>query len=460
MDELENFYGRKTSDEELKTEQDNYETKNRDVSENKTDPKANSFYSYSYVNTDESRKFPPYDQPKKMKKKGFGKVLAQCIAMALVFGLVAGGVFSGVMRITGANVRVKTVYYGANEGETGSVSSTSMGVAKMETDVSGIVEQVMPSIVAITNISEKEITDFFGQSQSEEQHSSGSGIIIGQDDEQLLIVTNNHVVKDSDNLSVSFIDKNVVKATVKGTSPSSDLAIVSVKLNELSATTRETIKVAVMGDSKILKVGEPTIAIGNALGYGQSVTTGVVSALDRTVTVEDVTCKVIQTDAAINPGNSGGALLNTKGEVIGINSSKYADAQVEGIGFAIPISDAQPIIDKLITREAIDPEKQAYLGVYGVDVSEEVSAVYKMPVGVYVTQVVENGSADKYGIRAGDVITAFNGEAITKMEQLQEQLQLCIAGDKVEVVVQRSENGKYKAITIKLKLSSIKDKIN
>ncbi len=453
MDEFENFYGRKTRDDELDAKQDDQNIKGLEA-----DPKSNSFYSYSYVNADEPRKFSPYDTPKKMKKKGFGKTLARCIAIALVFGLVAGGVFSGVMKITGSNIRVKTVYYGTNDGENGSVSSTSTKAVQTKTDVSDIVESVMPSIVAITNTSEKEITDFFGQSLNKEQHSSGSGIIIGQDDEQLLIVTNNHVVEGASNLSVSFIDKKVVSATIKGTSPSSDLAIISVKLNELSAATLESIKVAIMGDSKVLKVGEPTIAIGNALGYGQSVTTGVVSALDRSITVEDVTCKVVQTDAAINPGNSGGALLNIKGEVIGINSSKYADAEVEGIGFAIPISDAQPIIDKLITREAVDPEQQAYLGLYGVDVSEEVSAAYKMPVGVYVTQVVENQAADKYGIRAGDVITKFNGEAVTKMEQLQEQLQLCKAGDKVEVVVQRPENGQYKATTIKVKLSSINDK--
>lgn len=453
MDEFENFYGRKTRDDELDAKQDDQNIKGLEA-----DPKSNSFYSYSYVNADEPRKFSPYDTPKKMKKKGFGKTLARCIAIALVFGLVAGGVFSGVMKITGSNIRVKTVYYGTNDGENGSVSSTSTKAVQTKTDVSDIVESVMPSIVAITNTSEKEITDFFGQSLNKEQHSSGSGIIIGQDDEQLLIVTNNHVVEGASNLSVSFIDKKVVSATIKGTSPSSDLAIISVKLNELSAATLESIKVAIMGDSKVLKVGEPTIAIGNALGYGQSVTTGVVSALDRSITVEDVTCKVVQTDAAINPGNSGGALLNIKGEVIGINSSKYADAEVEGIGFAIPISDAQPIIDKLITREAVDPEQQAYLGLYGVDVSEEVSAAYKMPVGVYVTQVVENQAADKYGIKAGDVITKFNGEAVTKMEQLQEQLQLCKAGDKVEVVVQRPENGQYKATTIKVKLSSINDK--
>ena len=453
MDEFENFYGRKTRDDELDAKQDDQNIKGLEA-----DPKSNSFYSYSYVNADEPRKFSPYDTPKKMKKKGFGKTLARCIAIALVFGLVAGGVFSGVMKITGSNIRVKTVYYGTNDGENGSVSSTSTKAVQTKTDVSDIVESVMPSIVAITNTSEKEITDFFGQSLNKEQHFSGSGIIIGQDDEQLLIVTNNHVVEGASNLSVSFIDKKVVSATIKGTSPSSDLAIISVKLNELSAATLEAIKVAIMGDSKVLKVGEPTIAIGNALGYGQSVTTGVVSALDRSITVEDVTCKVVQTDAAINPGNSGGALLNIKGEVIGINSSKYADAEVEGIGFAIPISDAQPIIDKLITREAVDPEQQAYLGLYGVDVSEEVSAAYKMPVGVYVTQVVENQAADKYGIRAGDVITKFNGEAVTKMEQLQEQLQLCKAGDKVEVVVQRPENGQYKSTTIKVKLSSINDK--
>jgi len=443
MDDFDNFYGRNQSD-------------GANSSEDKEDVKqSDSFYSYSYVN--QAEKHSPYDEPKKRENKSFGTTVMKCIAIALIFGLVSGGVFSGVVQITGANTSVKTVYYGNKESK--GVESTSTSTTKLVTDVSGIVSEVMPSIVAITNTSEKEINGFFGQSQSQER-SSGSGIIIGQDDEQLLIVTNNHVVKDADSLTVSFIDNKTAKATVKGTSPSSDLAIVSVDISSLSSDTLNSIKVAVMGNSTSLKVGEPTIAIGNALGYGQSVTTGVVSAVNRKITVEDVTCSVIQTDAAINPGNSGGALLNTKGEVIGINSSKYADAEVEGIGFAIPISDAQPIIDKLITKKTVDEKDQAYLGIYGVDVSDEVSAVYKMPVGVYVTQVVSGLAAQEAGIRAGDVITKFNGETIKTMEELQEQLQYCKAGDKISIIVQRSENGQYKSETIKVKLSKAADKKN
>lgn len=443
MDDFDNFYGRNQSD-------------GTNSGEDKEDVKqSDSFYSYSYVN--QAEKHSPYDEPKKREKKSFGTTVMKCIAIALIFGLVSGGVFSGVVQITGANTKVKTVYYGNKESK--GVESTSTSTTKLVTDVSVIVSEVMPSIVAITNTSEKEINGFFGQSQSQER-SSGSGIIIGQDDEQLLIVTNNHVVKDADSLTVSFIDNKTAKATVKGTSPSSDLAIVSVDISSLSSDTLNSIKVAVMGNSTSLKVGEPTIAIGNALGYGQSVTTGVVSAVNRKITVEDVTCTVIQTDAAINPGNSGGALLNTKGEVIGINSSKYADAEVEGIGFAIPISDAQPIIDKLITKKSVDEKDQAYLGIYGVDVSDEVSAVYKMPVGVYVTQVVSGLAAQEAGIRAGDVITKFNDETIKTMEELQEQLQYCKAGDKISIVVQRSENGQYKSETIKVKLSKAADKKN
>ena len=451
MDDFDNFYGRNQSDGVNSNEES--DTNAAQTVESK---QSDSFYSYSYVN--QGDKHSPYDEPKKREKKSFGSTVMKCIAIALIFGLVSGGVFSGVVRITGANTKVKTVYYGNKESE--GVTSTSTSTTKLVTDVSGIVSQVMPAIVAITNTSEKEISGFFGQTQSQPERSSGSGIIIGQDEEQLLIVTNNHVVKDADSLTVSFIDNKIAKATVKGTSPSTDLAIVSVDISSLSSDTLNSIKVAVMGDSTSLKVGEPTIAIGNALGYGQSVTTGVVSAVNRKITVEDVTCTVIQTDAAINPGNSGGALLNTKGEVIGINSSKYADSEVEGIGFAIPISDAQPIIDKLITKKAVDEKDQAYLGIYGVDVSDEVSAVYKMPVGVYVTQVVSGLAAEEAGIKAGDVITKFNGETVKTMEELQEQLQYNKAGDKVSITVQRSENGQYQSETIKVKLSKVTDKKN
>ena len=307
----------------------------------------------------------------------------------------------------------------------------------------------MPSIVAITNMTEAQYRNFFGQVQNYESESAGSGIIIGQDNDYLYIVTNNHVVAGATSLTVCFVDDQTVTAEVKGTDSNSDLAVVAVKISDISGETMKNIKVATMGDSDSVKVGESAIAIGNALGYGQSVTTGVISALDREVTLQDestgstTTNALIQTDAAINPGNSGGALLNLQGEVIGINSAKYSDTAVEGMGYAIPIATAKPIIDDLIQRETVDEAESAYLGIAGADITEDVSETYNMPRGIYVTKVVENSAADEAGIQKGDILTAFDGKKVSSMEGMQEMLRYYKAGEKIKVTVQQANNGQY-----------------
>ena len=269
---------------------------------------------------------------------------------------------------------------------------------------------------------------------------------------------NNHVVSDATTLTVCFYDDQTVSAEVKGTDSSSDLAVVAVKLSDISSDTMKTIKVATVGDSDSIKVGDTAIAIGNALGYGQSVTTGVISALNRGVTLEDetsgetVTNGLIQTDAAINPGNSGGALLNVEGQVIGINSAKYSDTAVEGMGYAIPMSKAEPIINDLINREAVDESESAYLGISGADITEDVANTYNMPNGIYVTKVAEGSAAEKAGIQKGDILTEFDGKEVTSMENMQEILKYYKAGKKVKVKVQVADNGTYKEKELTVKL--------
>ena len=383
---------------------------------------------------------------KRPKKHGFGEKLAKCAAIALVFGLVAGTAFTGVNYFAGnaLGTNKSTVNSTTNNSSTATnkVQSTSTGNATDVTDVSGIVDSVMPSIVAITNTGTTQYQNFFGQSQSYESQSAGSGIIIEEDDTYLYVATNNHVVEGADSLSVQFSDGSTVSAEVKGTDASHDLAVVKIEKSAIEADTLSTIKVATIGDSTQLKVGQATIAIGNALGYGQSVTTGVVSALGRTVSTQDSSSgttvtndNLIQTDAAINPGNSGGALLNTNGEVIGINSVKYSDTSVEGIGYAIPMEDAQPIITQLITQEKVDESKQAYLGIQGYDVSSDIAQKYNMPEGVFVYQVISGSAAEKAGLQQGDIITGFDGSKIGSMEELQEKLTYYEAGQTVKITV-------------------------
>ncbi len=455
-----------------------------DSNENK-DKKEDSYYSYSYVrdggneNTTwraddytnysynqaggsqnryetpkEKRKWFRKRQKKTERNNGFGMKLAKCAALAAVFGLVAGGVFVGTGYLgmtklgvtkSGSDSKSVTVESTKIAGTATSTESTEVGAI----DVSGIVDEVMPSIVAITNMTEAQYRNFFGQVQNYESESAGSGIIIGQDNDYLYIVTNNHVVAGATSLTVCFVDDQTVTAEVKGTDSNSDLAVVAVKISDISGDTMKNIKVATMGDSDSVKVGESAIAIGNALGYGQSVTTGVISALDREVTLQDestgstTTNALIQTDAAINPGNSGGALLNLQGEVIGINSAKYSDTAVEGMGYAIPIATAKPIIDDLIQRETVDEAESAYLGIAGADITEDVSKTYNMPRGIYVTKVVENSAADEAGIQKGDILTAFDGKKVSSMEGMQEMLRYYKAGEKIKVTVQQANNGQY-----------------
>jgi len=403
--------------------------------------------------------YTPYEEPKKPKRQkrerkpgGFGMKLAQCAALALVFGLVAGGVMVGLQYAAkpflGSSNNNTSGQPILSQSENNNLASTSISNTYVAVDVSDIVEEVMPSIVAITNISETEYRSFWG-SQTYESTSAGSGIIVSSDNDYLYIATNNHVIDGAKTLTVTFANDATVSAEVKGTDPSIDLAVVKVALKNIESSTMEVIKMATIGESDALRVGEASIAIGNALGYGQSVTMGVISALDRVVTVADstssisYTAELIQTDAAINPGNSGGALLNARGEVIGINSVKYADTDVEGIGYAIPMSTAAPIIEELITKEKVDASNSSYLGIGGVDVTNEVSATYNMPTGVYVAQVFENTAAEKYGIIAGDIITKFDGKEITSMDSLTGTLQYYAAGTTVEITVMRAHNGQY-----------------
>lgn len=406
--------------------------------------------------------YTPYEEPKKQKQKqkrerkpgGFGTKLIKCVALALVFGLVAGGTMVGVQYAAAPILGNNTTGKGsANDAVLSSsdknITSTAVSNTYVAVDVSDIVDEVMPSIVAITNISETELRSFWGGSQVYESTSAGSGIIVSSDEEYLYIATNNHVIDGAKTLTVTFANETTVSAEVKGTDPSIDLAVVKVALNSIESSTMEAIKVATIGDSDELRVGEASIAIGNALGYGQSVTMGVISAVDRVVTVSDsssgtgYTAELIQTDAAINPGNSGGALLNAAGEVIGINSVKYSDTDVEGIGYAIPMNTAAPIIEDLITKEKVAESDSSYLGIAGVDVTNDVASTYNMPTGVYVAQVLENTAAAKYGIMPGDIITKFDGKEITSMDSLTGTLQYYAAGSTVEITVMRAHNGQY-----------------
>lgn len=384
------------------------------------------------------------------------KKFMQLSSKALVFGLVAGITFSGVNyasnRITGNYNSSIIDSIGSLSGEEeGSVdktvpitTSTNSGSSNTNSDVASVVESVMPSIVSITSTATNQVSDFFGRVYEQESEGSGSGIIISQTDKELLIATNNHVIANSTNVEITFSDETTANATVKGADSTADLAVVSVPLSELSKETLNNIKIATLGDSDQVKAGEMAIAIGNALGYGQSVTVGYVSALNREVALEDATMTLLQTDAAINPGNSGGALLNSKGEVIGINTVKFASAEVEGMGYAIPISDAIPIITDLMNREVVPESEQAYLGIIGpVDVTEEYASRFNMPIGVYVTEVGSGTAAEQAGFKEGDIIVGFDGKTITTQKELQEKLSYKKAGETVEITVKSLQDGNY-----------------
>ena len=419
-------------------------------------------YNYYRPDSDENRGADnqqgfgagPQQNPKAPKpKKGYMKKVALVVGAAVLFGAVGGVTMQGTSYLTGKLLGKNTK---TTVGTTKTVSNAKLttSTSTVTSDVSDIVENTLPSIVSITNMSVQEVQNFFGGISQQESESAGSGIIISQNDSELLVVTNNHVVEGSDTLTVTFNDGNSVEAQIKGTDSARDLAVVAVPLDKISDDTMNAIKVATLGDSDSLKVGEPAIAIGNALGYGQSVTTGIVSATGRTIDGFDG--EYIQTDAAINPGNSGGALLNANGEVIGINSAKINSSAVEGMGFAIPISDASDVIQNLMnkeTRSKVSDEERGYLGIKGYDVSEEGAQMYNMPTGVYVKEVMSGGGAEKAGLTKGSIITGFEGSSISGMSSLQEQLQYYKAGEEVTLTVQiPDKNGEYTEKDIKVTL--------
>ena len=402
-------------------------------------------------------------EPVKMpgKKSSMAAKAAGITAAALLFGTVAGGTMFGV-NTAGEFLRDK---YAPKEETRVTLETAKAPEAKesaitastaLMTDVSSIVKSAMPSVVAITNTMILEQRSWFGPSQRYEVPSSGSGIIVGQNDNELLIVTNNHVVEDSKELSVTFINDTTVSAAIKGTDSESDLAIIAIPLSEIDSETMGEIKVATMGDSDALEVGQGVIAIGNALGYGQSVTVGYVSALNREVKSQDSTSRnLLQTDAAINPGNSGGALLNMRGEVIGINAAKYSSTEVEGMGYAIPISKAKDIIDDLMnrkTRMELDVNKQGYLGIQAVNIDDTTVAMYGMPKGVYVYKIMEGGAAANSGLREKDIITKFDGQTLRSKTDLQEMLTYYEGGSVVTLTVYSLENGEYVERTVEVTL--------
>lgn len=431
-------------------------------------------YNYYRPDSDENRGADnqqgfgagPQQNPKAPKpKKGYAKKVALVVGAAVLFGAVGGVTMQGTSYLTGKLLGKNTK---STVGTTKTVSNAKLttSTSTVTSDVSDIVENTLPSIVSITNMSVQEVQNFFGGISQQESESAGSGIIISQNDSELLVVTNNHVVEGSDTLTVTFNDGNSVEAQIKGTDSARDLAVVAVPLDKISDDTMNAIKVATLGDSDSLKVGEPAIAIGNALGYGQSVTTGVISALNRSVSetneqtgeTTESDAKLIQTDAAINPGNSGGALVNASGEVIGINSSKLVGDSVEGVGYAIPISDVSDLIQNLMnqaTKTKVAEKDQGAIGIKGMSVPTEYSKQLNMPEGVYVSKITKGGGAEAAGMAKGSVITAIDGTTVSSMDDLQEQLQYYAKGDKVSLTIQIPQsNGEYEEKTVEVTLGA------
>lgn len=393
-----------------------------------------------------------HSNPKKNKNGGRGKYVAKLAASAVAFGLIAGLVMQGV------TYGFSRAGIGNGATQLATTKTTSSSSSTSSNDLSGVSKNVMPSIVSITGKFETTSQSWFGQTQSSESEGVGSGIIIGKKDGKILIVTNNHVVADAKSLSVGFVDGKSASATIRGTDSDADLAVVEVDTKNMKSSTLKKIAVITLGDSSKLQTGERAIAIGNALGYGQSVTGGYISALNRQVQLTDKTMTLIQTDAAINPGNSGGALLNSKGELIGINTVKYSSEDVEGMGYAIPINTAKPIINKLIKNEATSESEQAYLGVSGQTIDSSMASQFDMPSGVYVQQVIKSSPAQKAGISAGDVIVSFNGSNVSTMDGLKEKISNLKAGKKVKVVVKRqNQMGTYEKKTLTVTLGKKSD---
>ena len=432
--------------------------------------------SYSYkkdeINQGESYyQWSPYDNGNKNKKQkkstGFAAKLGRAAAIALVFGLIAGTAFQSVVYVSNKflpmNGSAETAIESTEtEEKTDSKSATAISTTSnkvsttVTSDVSEIAENVLPAIVQVTNVGLTEYQTFFGTMQ-QETTSAGSGIIISQDDDYIYIATNNHVVAGAETLTITFNDGEAVEGTIKGTDSSCDLAVVAVAVADIPSDTLSVIKVATLGDSDSTVVGEAAIVIGNALGYGTSVTTGIISAKDREVSITDddgnlVTNSLIQADAAVNPGNSGGALLNATGEVIGIVSAKLADESVEGMGYAIPISYAWDIIQQMIDNDVVSELDASYLGIAGKDITSEMSEQYDVPVGVYVAQVVAGSGAEAAGIEVDDVITSFNGRTVTSVNTLNNIMKYLPAGTTVEVTVAKASNN-YEEETVEVTLT-------
>ena len=397
---------------------------------------------------------------KERKKSKVGKAFG-LVASAAVFGIVAGGVMVGVNNVAssyvGTNTKTKADDITIGSQDNAKSESTAAPATNLSSmDVSTIVDKAMPSVVSIYGKEEVTQNSFFGP-QSYEAQSSGSGIIVGKTDSELLIVTNNHVIADTTSLEVEFSDGKKATASVKGGDSDNDVAVVAVKLSDMGEDTLSRISIANIGDSDNVKVGQGVVAIGNALGYGQSVTVGYISALNREVKTEGGTSRnLLQTDAAINPGNSGGALLNMQGQVIGINSAKYSDTAVEGMGYAIPISTVKDLIKELSskeTRTVVAQENQGYLGIQGKDIDEEMAKAYDMPQGIYVYKVVEGGAAASSDLKAKDIITKFDGQSVRSMEELKNMLTYYESGRKVDLTVQRlDDSGKYVEKTVSITL--------
>lgn len=430
----------------------------------------NNYYQNGFQNADAEQPKAKVKKAKKQRvkkakspktphnKRTFWKKGVAVVASAAVFGGVAGGAFYGIAgnqikkldALTNTTTEVASTTSAAT---TQSLSLTSTASVGNGMDVSTIAENVMPSVVAINISAIVEQQGMFGYTQQYEAEGSGSGIIIGENDSELLMVTNNHVVSDATTVNVTFADGESYEAQVKSTDSDTDLAIVVVKLSDIKESTMNQIKIATIGDSDSLKVGEQVVAIGNALGYGQSVTTGIVSAKDRTNSTN--TTPLIQTDAAINPGNSGGALLNMKGEVIGINSSKYSDTTVEGMGYAIPITAVQDRLDDLMnrqTREKVDESEKGYLGISCATVSSDVSEAYGIPEGVLVTDVASKSAAEKAGIKANYVITKIDGQSINSAEELTEKLNYYAVGETVPITYEYLKDDAYVEKTVDVTL--------
>lgn len=419
--------------------------------------------NYTYYQQPQDTKQPTDHR----KSGGMGKKVLVTAGLAVLFGVIAGGIIIGANFMVAGKTQTdqqKTEIQlpstelpaqsaGADSGDTEAVSAGTTG----EYTVAQVAKSCMPSVVSITNASVKNVQDFFGGVQEYPIESSGSGIIVGQSDSEILIATNNHVVADANTITVAFSDDEVYEAQIKGTDSDNDLAVIAVKIADMSEDTLNSIKVVSIGNSDELEIGEQVVAIGNALGYGQSVTSGWVSAVNREMTDEDgkTTGKLIQTDAAINPGNSGGALLNMQGELIGINSAKAAATEVEGMGYAIPVSVAQPILDELMNRETrykVDEDHAGYIGVTCLNVDSTSAQTYGIPLGAFVDSVEEGGPAQTAGIQKGDVIVKFDGMSVSGSSDLVGKLEYYQAGETVEVVISRAQNGEYQEQTVSVTL--------